>query len=58
MFRNTLKNLPESVKEDFIDSDPKCVEKVKTLKGMIKSKFPVSSKSSRLSVSSSVKLLD
>ena len=41
MFRDLVKGLPENVKEDFVDSDPKCVEKVKTMKSMIKAKFPV-----------------
>jgi len=40
MFRELVKGLPENVKEDFVDSDPICVEKVKTMKSMIKAKFP------------------
>ena len=42
MFRKTINDLPETVKEDFIDTDPKCVQKVKTLKHVIQSQFPVS----------------
>ncbi len=41
MFRQSIKGLPEEVKEDYCDSDPLCVRKVKTLKNMIKSTFPV-----------------
>ncbi|XP_065072260.1 uncharacterized protein LOC135696706 [Rhopilema esculentum] len=42
MFRKTINDLPETVKEDFIDTDPKCVQKVKTLKHVIQSQFPES----------------
>eukprot|EP00794_Sanderia_malayensis_P017020 gene17020-18734_t len=40
MFRNTIEGLPDEVKGDYCDTDPRCIEKVKTLKCMIKSTFP------------------
>ena len=42
MFRNSLENLPDHFKADYMDTNPNCVEKVKVLKNAIKSKFPVS----------------
>ena len=42
MFRKSVDGLPDQLKEDYIDTDPICVEKVKLLKNVIKSKFPVS----------------
>ena len=42
MFRKPVEGLPDQFKDDYTDSDPKCVEKVKLLKSVIQSKFPVS----------------
>ena len=42
MFRNSLENLPDHYKADYMDTNPNCVEKVKVLKNAIRSKFPVS----------------
>ena len=41
MFRGVVEGLPDNMKEDFVDTDPKCVDKVKMMKDMIKTKFPV-----------------
>ena len=42
MIRKSVDGLPDQLKEDYIDTDPICVEKIKLLKSVIKSKFPVS----------------
>ena len=41
MFRGLLEGIPDNCKDDFVDTDPKCIEKVKKMKTMIKAKFPV-----------------
>ena len=38
---DTLDELPEEVKQDFFDTQDVNVQKLKTLKEMIKEKFPV-----------------
>eukprot|EP00794_Sanderia_malayensis_P003244 gene3244-3725_t len=40
MMRKPIKGLPDDVKKDFCDTDPLQIEKINTLKNIIKSTFP------------------